>query len=106
MPARAGDARLLVMSDNELDQPSSEREQALARIKKRRDFQTHVVSYVVVNASLWVIWAVTGAGYPWPAWVTGAWGIGLVLNAWDVFLRRPITEADVKREVERLHPQH
>jgi hypothetical protein len=94
------------MSDNELERPSSEREQALTRIKKRRDFQTHLVSFVVVNAALWVIWAATGAGYPWPAWVTGSWGIGLVLNAWDVFLRRPITEADVTREIDRLHPQH
>jgi hypothetical protein len=34
------------------------------------------------------------------------WAIGLVMNAWDVFLRRPITEADVQHEIERLHPHH
>jgi hypothetical protein len=30
-----------------------------------------------------------------------AWGIGLVLNAWDVYWRREITEQDIRREIER-----
>ena len=94
------------MSTNELEQPGSDRKQALDRLKKRRDLAGHMVSYVVINAALWAVWAVTGAGYPWPAWVTGAWGIGLLLNAWDVYFRSPITEADVQREMERLHAQH
>ena len=33
-------------------------------------------------------------------------GIGLVLNGWDVYLRRPITNADVEREITRLHMPH
>jgi len=81
----------------------SEREQALGRLKKRRDFQSHVVAFTVVNVAIWVIWAVSGAGYPWPAWLTGLWAIGLILNGWDVYLRRPITEAEVEREAERVH---
>lgn len=94
-----------LMAMAEMPQPSSERAQALQRVKKRRDLQAHVVSYVVINAALWAIWAATGAGYPWPAWVSGAWAIGLVLNAWDVYFRRPITDADVQHEIERLHRQ-
>jgi hypothetical protein len=27
--------------------------------------------------------------------------VGLVLNAWDVFFRRPVTEEDVERELQR-----
>jgi 2TM domain len=84
----------------------TERELAKARIQKRRDLAFHAVCFVVVNAALWIVWAVTGAGYPWPAWVTGGWAIGLLLNAWDVYGRRPITEADVRREMDRLRPQH
>jgi len=34
----------------------------------------------------------------------GAWGIGLVMHAWDVFLRRPVTEADIDAEL-RHHGQ-
>ena len=51
--------------------------------------------------SLIGIWAVTGAGYFWPVWVLLGWGVGVVLNAWDVYFRRPITEADVDRELQR-----
>lgn len=50
----------------------STREQALERLRKRRDLGAHAIVYIVVNAALWAIWAVTGAGYPWPAWSAAA----------------------------------
>ncbi|MGD9701157.1 MAG: 2TM domain-containing protein [Acidimicrobiia bacterium] len=81
----------------------SEREVARKRIEDRRDFSSHVVAYVVVNAFLIAIWAFTGAGYFWPMWVLGGWGVGLVLHAWEVFLRRPITEDDIDAELRRPH---
>jgi 2TM domain len=89
--------------DDQIEATGTDRERALARLHKKRDFQGHLVAYVVINAALWAIWAVTGAGYPWPAWVTGGWAIGLLLNAWDVYLRTPISEDEVRREIERLH---
>lgn len=79
---------------------------ALARIKARRDFATHLVVYLVVNTFLWTAWWVTE--FPTtvlvasPIWVTLGWGIAVVLNAWAVF-RRPVTEQDVQRELETLH---
>jgi len=84
----------------------SERDAALASLKKRRDFQNHLVVYVVINAAVWILWATTGAGYPWPAWLSGIWAVGLVLNAWDVYLRRPITNSDVEQEISRLRATH
>ncbi len=52
------------------------REQALERIKRKRKFRRDVVIYVLVNAGLWVIWAIDGAKTDdvWPAWVSGIWG--------------------------------
>jgi len=91
---------------NDGEQLSGEREQALLRLKKRHDFQSHVVVYLVVNTAVWLIWAFSGAGYPWPVWLTGTWAIGLLLNAWEVYVRRPITEGDVDRELERLRSSH
>jgi hypothetical protein len=85
---------------------SETREQALQRIGKRRDSSAHVVAYAVINLALWGIWALTGGGYPWPLWVSGGWAIGLLLNAWDGFGRRPITEAEIRCEIEHLRPQH
>ena len=85
---------------------SEERQEALRRINKRRDLASHAFAFIVVNGAVWVLWALTGGGYPWPAWLTGLWALGLIFNAWDVYARRPITEADVSREVDRLRPQH
>jgi hypothetical protein len=34
--------------------------------------------------------------------LTLAWGVGLVMNAWDVYLRKPITEDELQREIEQL----
>jgi len=86
--------------------PGDLREQALRRVKKRRDFHNHLFVYVVFNAVLWGVWAVIGvtshSWFPWPLWVTLGWGIGLAFNAWDVYVRRPISESDVQREMERL----
>lgn len=81
----------------------NERQQIRQRLEARRDFWTHVVAYLVVNLFLIAIWAMTGAGYFWPAWVLAGWGIGLVLHAYDVFFKRPVTEADIDAELRR-HP--
>jgi hypothetical protein len=34
--------------------------------------------------------------------VTLGWGIGLAMNAWDVYVRKPITEAELQREIAHL----
>jgi hypothetical protein len=79
----------------------AERNLARKRVEARRALGGHVVAYVVVNAFLIVVWAFTGAGYFWPIWALAGWGIGLVLNAWDVLFRRPITNDDIERELRR-----
>jgi hypothetical protein len=79
----------------------SARESARKQLQAKRDFTSHLVAYVVVNALLVGVWAMTGAGYFWPAWVLAGWGAGLVLHAWDIFWRRPITERDVDAELRR-----
>ena len=78
------------------------REEAVQRLKSKRDFRMHVLMYVLVNALLIVIWAVSGAGFFWPLFVLGGWGIGVAANAWEVYGRGPITEEEIRREQERL----
>lgn len=79
------------------------REMAIKAIKRKRDFMSHLVAYCVVNAFLIGVWALTWRGYFWPGWVLGGWGIGLALNAWDVYGRRPdvISETDIQKEIDR-----
>ena len=74
---------------------------AMQRLKDKRDFRNHVAAYVLVNALLVVIWALSGAGYFWPIWSIAGWGIGLAFNAWAVYFERPITEDDIRREMQR-----
>lgn len=78
------------------------RDQALERLKKKRDFRGHVFIYVAVNAMLVVIWAVTGSGFFWPIFPILGWGVGVAANAWDVYGRKPISEDEIRREAERL----
>ena len=75
---------------------------ALKRIEAKRGLSSHAVVYLVVNLFLIGIWWFTSpGGYFWPAWVLGGWGIGLAINAWEVLFRRPITEADIEKEMRR-----
>jgi len=78
------------------------REQAIERLKKRRDFKMHVLMYVTVNAFLVAIWAVSDSGFFWPIFPILGWGIGVVANAYDVYGRKPISEEEIRREVDRL----
>ena len=82
------------------------RQQARERVEKRRDFKTHVFIYAVVNATLVAIWAIaTPDSLFWPIFPILGWGIGVAANAWEVFVRKPITEAEIEREEERLRDE-
>jgi len=78
------------------------REEAKKRVEKRRDLGTHAVVFTVVNAMIVGMWALTGGRYFWPGWIIAVWGIGLIMNVWDVYFRRPVTEHDIERELKRL----
>lgn len=75
---------------------------ALESLKKKSDFRIHLLIYVLVNAMLIMIWAMTGAGYFWPAYPIAGWGIGLIAHAWDVYWKKPPTEDQVQAEMRRL----
>jgi hypothetical protein len=61
---------------------------------------------VLVNTFLVVIWAVTDVHwFFWLVFPVAGWGIGVVMNAWDLYWRPQITEADTQREIEREDTQ-
>jgi general stress protein CsbA len=79
------------------------REVAIKRIKDKEGFRIHLISYLAVNGMLVIIWALTGAGYFWPIWLIGLWGVGLVINAYVVYAARPVTEDQIQKEMKNLN---
>ena len=79
----------------------TERDLAIERLKEKREFSQHIVAYVVINAFLVGIWAWGDRGYFWPGWVLAGWGIGLVLHAWTLYGQKPISEAEIEREMRK-----
>jgi hypothetical protein len=79
------------------------RQRAIRQVKKRRDFYGHLLVFVLVNGAAIAIWATVGdGGFFWPIFLLFGWGIGLIMNAWDVFFRSYEDEAQIQREIERL----
>jgi fatty acid desaturase len=77
----------------------SERDWARQSIQRKRKLRDDAVAYVVINAFLVGIWAFSGAGYFWPGWVLAGWAVLLLLDAWNAYHQRPVTEADIDREM-------
>jgi hypothetical protein len=104
--------------------PNSEdeaRRQAIREIGRRRHFRIEVVSSVIGMVILVVIWAIAeyhnAGGWPthgfsqtsgihdvWNFWIIYpfiAWVLILARRAWSVYGNKPISEGEIKREIER-----
>lgn len=85
---------------------NNEKDKALWELaEKRASFKNHLISYVLVNGFLWILWAFTAGknydgGIPWPAWSTLGWGIGIVSHYFGAYVY-PQSNS-VEREYEKL----
>ena len=82
------------------------RRHAAKLLKKREDFKQYLWVYLVVTAITSGVWFFTTPdGYFWPIWVIFGMGIGALfagLDALGKLSSKPITEAAIDAEVERL----
>jgi hypothetical protein len=81
------------------------REKAETRVNQKIALFSHLGTYVIVNAFLIVIWALSGAGYPWFLWVMAGWGIGLAFHAFNYFIGKrsdAAKERMLQKEMEKL----
>jgi uncharacterized ion transporter superfamily protein YfcC len=78
-----------------------QRQAAIGRLQAKRAFQANLVSFLVINAMLVVIWALSGGGYFWPIWVMAFWGLGVAMHGWNVYGRGGITEDAIQREMRK-----
>ena len=105
---------------------SEVRELAVKQIERKRRFEMRAFAAAVVCAFLVVVWAVSeynnAGGWPtngfsnsssiphvWNDWIIYpliAIGLGVAIDAWNTYRRKPITEAEIKREMDRLTGAH
>jgi len=76
---------------------------AVTRLKKKREFSSHVIAYLIVNGFLIALWAITSPdGMFWPIFPLLGWGIGLTFHAFDTFSRPTFSEDRIRREMDRI----
>lgn len=80
----------------------TDRDRARARVERKHKLRADFGVYVVVSLALTIAWALTGSGDFWPGWVIGIWGVFLLLDAWNVYYRRPVTEKEIDEELRRF----
>jgi hypothetical protein len=89
-----------LMSDDEI------RRLAQRRVAARKGFFGNLATYIVINAMLVVIWAVSGGGYMWFLWVAGGWGVALIFHALSVFVfpkeGGDWEQAQVRKEMDKI----
>ncbi|WP_207555717.1 2TM domain-containing protein [Intrasporangium flavum] len=93
---------VLEPADEQERQEADLRVRALQRLRKKADFRVHLLIYCLVNGMIVIVWAMTTSGFFWPIFPIAGWGIGLVANAYEAYVKEEPTEAQVAAEVERL----
>lgn len=78
------------------------REREARMILRRRAFWVHFSIYLVTNVALVVIWAMTGADYPWFVFPIIGWGIGIAAHGATAFLLASPQDLVLEREQRRL----
>lgn len=68
------------------------------QLQRWRDFTSHLIAYLVVNAAFVVIWTAS-RGFFWPVFPLVGWGIGLSFQHFNAVLRGQITDADVRKKL-------
>lgn len=80
---------------------SSSRDAAIHRLNRRRGFISYVIGAVLISLLMVVIWALTGQGGFWPAWVMLGFLVGLVGMAINMAVNKPLTDEQITREMQK-----
>jgi H+/Cl- antiporter ClcA len=97
------------------------RREAIKQIERRRRFWVSTAAWTVVMILVAVVWAISeyhnAGGWPtsgfsqssgipnvWNYWIIYpfiAWVLGTAAGAWWVYGRKPVSESEIQREIER-----
>jgi hypothetical protein len=121
MPSIVDDSHADVDSAGSADGEQLAREQAIKQIERRRRFRVSTAVSAVGMMILVTIWAITeyhnAGGWPshgfsqssgihevWNIWIVYpllGWAFLTAAGAWAIYLHKPISENEIKREIER-----
>jgi fatty acid desaturase len=77
--------------------------EAKKKVEEKRSFRTHFIVYLAVNILLIIIWATTGAGFPWFVFPLGGWGIGVLFHFLNVYVfSREADTREIEKEAEKI----
>ena len=116
----AADWRLIAAGEQQV------RELAVEQIERKRRFRMRAFSAAAVGVVLVVIWAIveyhnaggwptsgfsqsSGIHHEWNSWIiypVVALALGVAIDAWHTCRRKPISEAEIRREMDRLRGAH
>lgn len=102
------------------------RAMAIKQIEQERRFHKHAVTYAVVSILLVIVWAISeynnangwptegfsessGTPHVWNLWIVYplvVFGALLAIEAWNTYRKKPITEQEIRRHVDRLKGAH
>ena len=109
-----------------MDDEQQVRGLAVKQIEQKRHFHARALTAAAVSVLLVIIWALTeynnAGGWPtsgfsqssgipheWNSWIIYpiiALGVGVAIDALHTYRRRPITESEIRREMDRLTGGH
>jgi hypothetical protein len=96
------------MDSQNLNKNMNRDEKLWKMAKRRTEFKKHLLTYLIINVFLWCLWFFTGAKYgnsffPWPAFVTIGWGIGLAFNFVGAYtgLKDSLTEKEYNKLINK-----
>ncbi len=115
--------KLEVVDENDEQQL---REMAIKQIEQERRFHKHAVEYVFLSIVLVIVWAISeynnadgwpsggfsessGTPHVWNLWIiypVVVLGALLAIEAWNTYRKKPITEREVRHQMDRLKGAH
>jgi len=87
-------------------EPSEEQiyEEASKKVREKKRFYRDLTTYLIVNAVLVVIWALSGRGYMWFLWPLGIWGAFVLGHGLRIFVfgNGGSDQQEIEKEVEKM----
>ena len=86
------------MNENDNENMTWEEQRALEYVRDVKGFYSHLMTFVLVTAGLFIINFMFTPGYIWAWWSLFGWGIGIVSHALSVFEVFTFFDADWERK--------